>query len=248
DLSRYRVDRGNRVAPGRPPRDVFDAVGAELLAGPFDLYLAPVFSSSSVPFANSGTWAEAGPAAPAVMAVHSGKPPIVIISASLMQLGPAAVRFVAGRSLRLISTHMEGAIAGGPVEMGEWIGAVVRQFMPDYRHPEVPPERLAARAARVGKLLSRKLRQEIMPFAMESSGQLDLEALHAGIRDGANRVGLLASGSLAAALRVVLMLAEPGAVAGGASLPAVLARNAEARALLSFALSDAYDDLVKAVE
>ncbi|MEP6654976.1 MAG: hypothetical protein ABJA82_16555, partial [Myxococcales bacterium] len=248
DLSRYLVDRGNRVAPGRPPRDVFDAVGAELLAGPFDLYLAPVVPASPVPSASPGPRAGAGAAAPVVVAVHPGKPPIIIISASVMQLGPAALRFVAGRSLRLIATHLEGAIAGGPAEMGEWIGAVVRQFMADYRHPLVPPERLAARAARVGKLLSRKLRQEIMPFAMESSGQLDLEALHAGIRDGANRVGLLASGSLAAALRVVLMLTEPAASAAGPALPAVLARNPEARALLSFALSDAYDDLVKAVE
>jgi hypothetical protein len=99
----------------------------------------------------------------------------------------------------------------------------------------------------VGKLLSRKLRQEIMPFAMESSGQLDLEALHAGIRDGANRVGLLASGSLAAALGVVLMLAEPAATTESTPL-AALAQNSEARALVAFALSDAYDDLVKALE
>ena len=61
----------------------------------------------------------------------------------------------------------------------------------------------------------------------------------AGIREGADRVGLLASGSLAASLGVIF--------AGAGERPSVdgLQRLAEARALLEFALSDEHDDLVQ---
>jgi hypothetical protein len=85
-----------------------------------------------------------------------------------------------------------------------------------------------------------------MPFAMESSGALDLTALHAGIRDGANRVGLLACGSLGAALRVVLGAA--GAGLDGRLSTSAIKRDPQAMALVSFALSDEHDDLVRALE
>jgi hypothetical protein len=59
------------------------------------------------------------------------------------------------------------------------------------------------------------------------------------VRDGANRVGLLASGDLGAALWAIL------AAAGRTlTLPDLLA-SPEARALIDFALSDAYDDLLR---
>jgi hypothetical protein len=81
-----------------------------------------------------------------------------------------------------------------------------------------------------------------MPFALEASGALDVAALAAGIRDGVNRVALLACGSLAAALRVLLM------VSGQAPTVAAVRAHPEARALLQFALSDEHDDLVGSME
>ena len=105
---------------------------------------------------------------------------------------------------------------------------------------------MAARAARVAKLMPKKLRQEVMPFAMESSGELDLGALRLGIRDGANRVGLVASGSLAASLKVLMIAA--GQSAGATPSAAMITRHEEAMTLLTFALSDEYDDLVRSLE
>jgi hypothetical protein len=121
---------------------------------------------------------------------------------------------------------------------------VVRQFVVEYRHPDVPEDVTAARAARVAKLLPRRLRQELMPFAMESSGRLDLRALRAGILDGANRVGLVASGSLTSALRVVLAIAGSGAIPLSAE---AIGSHPEATALVAFALSDEHDDLVRSL-
>ncbi len=83
-----------------------------------------------------------------------------------------------------------------------------------------------------------------MPFALESAGNLDIGALRAAARDGANAVGLLAAGDLPAALSV--LLAARGGT-GTLSLPAIAA-DEEAMALLNFALSDLYADLCRAME
>jgi len=62
------------------------------------------------------------------------------------------------------------------------------------------------------------------------------------VRDGANQVGLLASGSLPASLAVIL------ATAGRSLTLAHAAATPEALALLDFALSDGYDELSRELE
>jgi len=241
DLSRHGVERADRVSAGRSPWDVFDAVAAELAAGPFELYVVGASAASHHPHRSPLT-------------VEPGKPAVIVLDSSLLRLGGPAVRFVAGRAMRLIASQLDVALAGGAIDLGAWIGGVIRQFLPDYQHGEVPPNLIAARAARVAKLMPRRLRQEVLPFAMESSGALDLEVVRAGIRDGVNRVGLLASGSLVAGLRVVRLVSEPSGAAeiagpdAGKAVLASLFSSDEAQGLLGFALSDEHDDLVKALE
>jgi hypothetical protein len=94
-----------------------------------------------------------------------------------------------------------------------------------------------------------------MPFAVESAGPFDIEAMVAAVRDGANAAGLLAAGDLPAALSVLLASGgAPGAPSGASgtsagplSLAAIVA-DPEARALLRFAVSDDYDELARAIE
>jgi hypothetical protein len=129
-----------------------------------------------------------------------------------------------------------------PAEAGALLGGVIRQFVPDFRHPDIPDELLAFEAERVAKLLPRKLKPEVMPFAVESAGSFEVAALHAAVRDGANAVGLLACGDLPAALAAVV------AGSGRTLAPANLAGHGEALALLRFALSDGYDELAQAME
>lgn len=225
DLARFGVERGQRVPEGRPPRDVFDRVAAELGAGPYDLYVV----TPGAPSAGS---------LPPLVAVP-GRPPAIVVGMQLLQGGPAAIRFAAARALRLTSSYLDVALADGDAALAVWIAAVVQQFVPGYRPADVSGEKLASANARMAKLIPKKARAEILPFALESSGVLDVPALAAGIRDGANRVGLLASGSLAAALATVL------AINGKEISAASLVELAEARALLEFALSDEHDELAR---
>ncbi|HEX2656909.1 MAG TPA: hypothetical protein VHU40_01500, partial [Polyangia bacterium] len=225
DLARYRVDRSHRVAEGRTPRDAFEAIAADLGVGPFELYVAPAADGNGSP-----------------LAMLPGRPPVVVLGTALVKLGPDAVRFAAARALRLAASHLEAALVGTPVDLAAWLVGVIRQFMPSYQRAEVPPSLEASVTARMARVVPRKSKQELTPFALEASGDLDVAAVWAGIRDGANRVGLLASGRLDAALKVVF------ALAGQAITAEALTSNPEARALIKFALSDEYDDLARMLE
>jgi hypothetical protein len=122
-------------------------------------------------------------------------------------MGPDAVRFAGARVLRLAASHLDVALGGTEADLAAWLLGVVRQFVPTYRRDDVTPDAAAAATARMARLIPRKLRADLLPFALESSGAIDAGALALGIREGANRVGLLAQGHLDVALRVVLALA-----------------------------------------
>lgn len=255
NLAALGIAGAARLAPGRTPRDLFDRVAADLGGGAYELFVVPAD--------------QATPSGPARLFIVPGDPPAVVMGAPVLQLGADAHRFAAGRMLRLATSHLDLLLAGTEADAGAWLSAMIRPFVPTYRHHSVPEELVAVRATRANRILSRRLRHEVMPYALESSGSLDLGSLRRGIRDGANRVGLLACGSVVAALRVLLTTAPPGAgelaardsaedgaedgaehgekngAPGG--FASAVAENPEALTLLKFALSDEHDDLVRSL-
>jgi tetratricopeptide (TPR) repeat protein len=228
NLARHGVGRAERLARGQVARDVVDGVAAELGVADVD-----VFVRAATP---------AGIVSAGGVRVEPGERAAIILGAELPTLGGHALRFAAARALRLVATHLDLVLAGSPADAGALLAGLIRQFVPDFAHPGVRDELVAVEAERISKLLPRKLKTELMPFAVESAGAFDLEALHAAVRDGANAVGLLASGDLPASLAALL-------AGSGATLePADLVRHAEALALVRFALSDDYDELAQSME
>jgi hypothetical protein len=234
-LARHGVTRADRRVRGTPPRPAFDAVAAELGVGDFDLYV-------KTPAAEAG---------PIPLRTEPGSPPAVILGAPLAELAPAAVRFAAARTLRLAGTHLDAILSVPAEEAGALLVAIIRQFVPDYRHPEVREALVEGWVAKVEHLIPRKLKPQVMPFAIESAGPFDLAALYAAVRDGANATGLLAVADLPAALSVVLALSGSIVAAsptGSGVTLAAIAASPEARALLLYAVSDDYDELARALE
>jgi hypothetical protein len=229
DLARHGVARGDRLARGQAARDVVEGVAVELGAPDVEVYV------------RSPSKGAAGGESRAVR-VEPGDRAAVILGAELPALGGHALRFAAARAMRLVATHLDLVLAAPPADAGALLGGVIRQFVPDFQHPEINEQLLAVEAERIAKLLSRKLKAEVMPFAVESAGAFDVAAVHAAVRDGANAVGLLACGDLPAALAALL------AGSRRTLAPADLAGQPEALALLRFALSDDYDDLAQAME
>jgi lipopolysaccharide biosynthesis regulator YciM len=235
-LSRHGVTRADRRTRGTAPRPLFDAVAAELGAGEFDLYL------KALPAA----------AGPIPLRAEPGNPPAIIIGTAIEELGPAALRFAAARALRLTSTNLDAILAVSPEEAGALLVGIIRQFVPDYQHAEVRDHLVAAEMARAERAIPRKLKSQLIPFAVESAGAFDLGALYAAARDSANAVGLLAAADLPAALSVILemsgtILAAPTPGGPGLSLAAIGA-NPEAMALVRFAVSDEHDELARELE
>ena len=190
-LHRLGVSRADRLGRGDGPRPTFDAIAAELGAGDFELYLKKAPSAVG----------------PVTLLAEPGSPPAIIIGAAIMELGPSAVRFAAARTLRLAATNLDAILAVPPEEAGAYLVGIIRQFVPDFRHPEVREALVDSEAARAARLIPRKARPMVTPFAIESAGPFDLAALHTAVRDGANAAGLLACGDLPAALTVVLATA-----------------------------------------
>jgi hypothetical protein len=160
-------------------------------------------------------------------------------------MGAGAVRFAAARTLRLAATHLDIILAVPPEEAAAIVIGIVRQFVPDFLHPAVRDALVEVEAGRAARLIPRKLKPTLAPFAIETAGAFDVAGVHAAVRDGANAAGLLACADLPAALSVVL------AVSGMREQPLTLSRitaHPEALALLRFAVSDAYDDLAAAME
>ena len=228
-LHRLGVSRADRLGRGEGPRPTFDAVAAELGAGDFELYLKKAPSAVG----------------PVTLLAEPGNPPAIIVGAAIIELGPSAVRFAAGRTLRLAATNLDAVLAVPPEDAGAYLVGIIRQFVPDFRHPEVREALVDSEAARAARLIPRKARPTVTPFAIESAGPFDLAALHTAVRDGANAAGLLACGDLPAALTVVL--ATAGVRDRTLTLSPIVA-NPEALALLRFAVSDDYDELAAALE
>jgi hypothetical protein len=228
DIARHGLARGDRLARGQSARDVTDGVAVELGVADVDVYVRPAAPKATP---------DASP-----VRVEPGDRAALVIGAEVVALGGHALRFAAARGLRLVATHLDLVLAGTPEQAGALLGAVIRQFVPEFRHTEVRDSLLEAEAERVARALPRKLKPEVMPFAVESAGAFSLAALHAAVREGANAVGLLACGDLAAALAVVI------AGTGRTLSPADLAASDEALALLRFALSDDYDEMAEAME
>jgi hypothetical protein len=230
DLASHGLARGDRLARGQAARDVVDGVAAELAVPDVEVFVLGASKRGGAPAKGSG------------LCVEPGDRPAAIFPAELPALGSHALRFAAARSLRLVGTHLDHVLAAAPAEAGALLAAIIRQFVPEFSHPGVRDDVLNSEAERVARLLPRKLKPELMPFAVESAGAFDLEALHAAVRDGANAVGLLACGDLPASLAAVL------AGSGLTLAPGDLAKHPEALALLRFGLSDDYDDLAQAME
>jgi hypothetical protein len=166
----------------------------------------------------------------------------VIIGAELVALGAPAVRFACGQSLRLIATNFDLLAQGNAIEAGVLLAGIVRQFVPDFRHPELSEGEVMASSARVAKAMPKALRSELAPFAAEIATPLATQGFLLAVQETAARVGLLAAGDLAGALAALTATCgQPLTPAGALAVPAAVA-------LIDFALSEEHEQLVAALD
>jgi hypothetical protein len=112
------------------------------------------------------------------------------------------------------------------------MGGIVRQFIPEFLPRGFDAGAVAAEAARLAKVIPRKLHQELLPFALECADPaLDLRALANDLIHTANRAGVLCAGSGAHGLAVLRRLKD----------------EEQVHELLRFVVSDEFAELRRTV-
>ena len=166
----------------------------------------------------------------------------MIVGAELAALGSPAIRFACGYGLRPAGTDFDLLAQGSASDAGVLLAGIVRQFVPDFHHPELPEGEVVASSSRIARALPKALRAELAPFAAEIAAPIALETFLVAVEEAAARVGLLGAGDLGAALAVLC------AAHGQPLTPAGVQAVAVAVALIDFALSEEHEQLVSALE
>jgi hypothetical protein len=143
-----------------------------------------------------------------LLAVEPTTPVSLVIGPQLASLDrPAELRFLVGRSLKLALSSLAVPARLQPDELGVLLAGLLRQFSPDFSPPGLDPQLVAAEQQKLRRLIPNQMLQELAPFALGIAGSaFDHRAIWGAIVEGGNRAGLLAAGSLTAALGSVLRL------------------------------------------
>jgi tetratricopeptide (TPR) repeat protein len=226
DPRRYGVSRNTRLPRTSPIAAAFEQVARELrFATELEIHVSDT--------------------APTLCVAESGEPALVVLGRALVaRPDPGSLRFVAGRTLYLLATRMSLAARLSGEELGLFIGGVVWQFVPGYIHTRLPEKALYDSAQRMNKLLPRKVRDIVMPHALECSGDLDFEAITRAVQHAGDRAGLLLAGDTQRALELTwLMSGQTGPMLRGDAFVRVARSLPAVSALMRFAVSEELDEI-----
>jgi hypothetical protein len=216
DLRRHRVGRAEKLARGSAGREVVATAATELGIADIDVYLSPNHST---------------------LAVELTDPLSVIIPAPVGAAPPRALRFAAARALKLAVSYMAVPSRLSADELGVLLAAIIRQADPQFTPSGLPVAAIAEEAQRLARLIPKRLRDELFAYMAEISGvEFDHRAFSLGVAHTGNRAGLLATGSVAAGLAVLLPLG------GHADLRAAY-RDPQIEELFRFAVSNEHCEL-----
>jgi tetratricopeptide (TPR) repeat protein len=214
DVKRLGVNRQERLPTKGPlARDVANRVAADLGIKDFDVYVTA--------------------ASPRLLTVELTDPIALVFGQEVVAgLGTEELRFCVGRCLKMVQSHMAVPLRLSGEELGVLMGGIVRQFIPEFLPRGFDAAAVAAEAARLAKVIPRKLHQELLPFALECADPgLDFRALANDLIHTANRAGVLCAGNGAHSLAVLRRLKDEGQV----------------HELLRFVVSDEFAELRRTV-
>jgi tetratricopeptide (TPR) repeat protein len=214
DVRRHGVGRGERLRMGSDPlAGMILEMAGEMGIEEIDVYLSQ--------------------RQPTVLAVEPTSPLSLVIGTQLASLDRTAeLRFLVGRALKLARSSLAVPARMSVDELGALLAGILRQFSPDFTPEGIEPAHIAAEQQKLRRLIPSNMVQELAPFGLEIAGSaFDHRAMWAGIVEGGNRAGLLASGSAAASLGAVLRLGGYRDIHQGVRDPLVIG-------LLRFAVSE----------
>jgi tetratricopeptide (TPR) repeat protein len=221
--------RGMRAAPLAPdadgsPPEAYELADAFGLAPP-QLYVAPSLGTVCLPAASN--------------------PPTLVLGPSLLQEQHRSTRhFLLARALKVLQGHVAAFARTPPIELWPLVAAFLQTFAQQWQPQGVDPNKLQDYRARVARSMPQGLSHDAPALALEVISSLGNRAstLQTASNAWGNRCALLALGDVGLALHAIATAA--GLVAGpppaGPERLTWVGRNAEARDLVIYSVSDAY--------
>ena len=192
-LAAMGVDKKERLPKsGHPVRDLANKIAADLNVGEFDIYVTAAKRKE-----------EDGKQSP-LCTIEPADPPALVISNTLLEGSEAEKRFLLSGLLMLLRSNLVLPLSLNPDEVGLLIGALVRQFVPNYTPLGYAEKRIANEAARLKKAIPSKLHGQLLPHAMECSAEsLDFEGIADTLRQCAYHIGLVLTVDMNSAIAAI---------------------------------------------
>lgn len=215
DLRRYSVGRGDRLRKSDDPvvrtaHDVAVEMGYDQLA---------LYVSRKEPIS---------------VACEPTNPVSIIIGADLAKAErKAELRFCVGRALKLVASSFAVPARMSSDDFGILLVALLRHFDPEIAVAGMDADAIATQQQRLRRLIPSSMSQELKLLALDMSGpSLNPGALQEGIQAAGDRAGLLACGSMRAALTVL------GGMSGHSDLSRAVVEDPRIIELVRFAVSE----------
>jgi hypothetical protein len=199
-------------------------------------------------FGLAGLEVFASPVLGAVCMPVGSYPPQIVIGQSLLTSNDDGVRrFLVRRALKAVQARASALSRSAPIDLLPLVSGYLLLFAPDWQPTAVDAGKLRDVHARLLRAKPKKVDDDVGMLALEVIGSLGNRAstLHTVVNGWGNRVALLACGDLSLAFTSIARAAghAAGPAPSGPERATWINRNAEARDLAVFSVSDAYAEV-----
>jgi hypothetical protein len=221
-----RALRATPLQPGTPLGTTIGAVATVVGLGALQILVSPQLGRVALPLGSN--------------------PPALLVGEGLMNVANERARaFVVVRAMKMILSRSSSLLRGQQGDVAVLVSALFTAFNPSFVPQGVDPKAVGEVSRRLVPALPRNLDPTVGVIALEAAGTLGDQAAMLGpaTTAWANRVALLAIGDPNGALDAIAWtLGEDAAPRDPEKRAAWIARNVEARELMTFSVTDAYSE------
>ncbi len=219
-----RAMRAQPLPYGTPLATTIGGIATVIGLGALQVLVSPQLAREAVPLATS--------------------PPSLLVGEPLLSAtNEGAQAFVVARALKMLVGHCSALLRGTEQDVGNAVAALFTAFNPSFVAQGVDARRVQDLSRRLQGTLPRNLDPTVGVIALEAAGMVGAQssALGRAASAWANRVALLVVGDPNAALEAIAWASGQDSVPTGSEERAAwIAKNASARELMTFSVTDAY--------
>jgi tetratricopeptide (TPR) repeat protein len=183
DYSRFGISKKDKISLKRHPLgNLAREVGLWYGVNNFEIYLSH--------------------SRPEIFGLLITSPPSIVLGVGLITSSKEELRFFLGKAFKLIQLRLDLPFYLGFKLTAQLIGAIGRYYDPKYKVHEADERGVQRLSSLIGKVIPKRLRRQIMPFAIECSRdwRLDFTALAEALETLADRAGLICAGKISSAI------------------------------------------------